>query len=99
MPTAAAATDTRKVSSVRMASPNPAPTSPTRVARAPSSSSRPSGCGAIGSCRTTVTPGCASSTQNAVRPLRPSAGSTVANTVATSARPRLEMNIFSPVRR
>jgi hypothetical protein len=59
----------------------------------------PSGCGAIGVCGTTVTPAPSRGSQNAVRPLRPAAGSTVATTVATDANPRFEMNIFSPVRR
>ncbi len=85
MPTAAAPTDTRNVSSVFIASFMPCPTAPTRAlagTTTPRSSSAPSGCGAIGSSFLTVTPGASSGTQNAVSPAAPSAGSVDAITSA-----------------
>jgi hypothetical protein len=77
----------------------PWPTSPIRAdagTTAPRSASAPIGCAAIAIIGSTVTPGASSGNQNAVSPAFPSAGSTVATTIAWSAIPRFEMNSLSP---
>ena len=78
IPTAAAPTETRNVSSVCIASFMPCPTSPIRALAGivtPRSSSAPIGCARDRGQRLEVTPGASSGTQNAVSPPLPSAGS------------------------
>ena len=74
-PSAAAATDVRKTSSVRIAILKPSPSSPIRCAagtRQPAKRSRASGCGAMTSIRSAIEkPGASRSTTNAVMPRAP----------------------------
>ncbi|MNY13783.1 hypothetical protein D3C86_1469340 [compost metagenome] len=83
-PSAAAATDARKMSSVIMASLNPCPASPSRCVagmRQLSNVMVASGCGAISSIRSlTSNPGVSASTTKALMPRAPGASPVRANT-------------------
>ncbi len=83
-PSAAAATEVRNTSSVRIATLKPSPAAPTRWAagmRQPVKRSRASGCGAITSMRSAISkPGVPASTMNALMPRAPGASPVRAKT-------------------